>query len=274
MTRLAQATLVVLAILNTPALYAAKQCNAGSDLQVAAKASAWSYSIRSGFRYNGHTFPRLSVRRLQTDLCTKNTRVVRHHSRRATVEAIVTWNDETLVIAFAGTTSESVRRQNLDAHFDELLIPGVATHRGWSQATEEFANRMDVELEQLAAGRQVLVTGHSSGGSLAAYYVAKHLHQGTRWMADAQLITLGAARFGQPDFAKWMTKAAERMAVSLTEVVTRGQSTFGPTGWIVDPIPGWQAGLSGVGEKLILDLGTVRSKEQLHDPMNYRLAVE
>ena len=93
-------------------------------------------------------------------------------------------------------------------------------------------------------------------------------------MADAQLITLGAARYGQPDFANWMTQAAEQMDVSLTEVVTRGQSSFGPTGWIVDPIPGWQTGLLGVGEKLFLDLGTVRSKEQLHDPMNYRMAVE
>ncbi len=251
---------------------AGEQCNAGSDLLIAAKASAWSYSIQPDFQYNGHGFRSLAPRLVQHDLCTQRTVVIRHQSKDATVETILSWNDDTIVLAFAGTTSEAARLQNLKTEFGEYLVSAAATHRGWSKAILAVEPRITAQLNRLADGRRILLTGHSSGGALAAYFLAMHLQQRSEWVRGATLITLGASRYSQPAFAKWMHQAASQMEVEIQEVVSRGRTRAGR---LLDAVPGWRRGLVGVGEKVFLDLGdmrSARSNDALHDPMTYLLA--
>ncbi|MEZ6041317.1 MAG: hypothetical protein R3C20_12485 [Planctomycetaceae bacterium] len=108
---------------------------------------------------------------------------------------------DTMFVTFYGTTDQNWQG-NIALPVVNPAYDNSATHAGWAaMAYDNYAAITKEMSGQGAAGKRIIMTGHSQGGAVAGHlmYLAlknKYLNQGKAH----RLITFGAPRYGTPSF--------------------------------------------------------------------------
>lgn len=189
----------------------------------------------------------------------KNHRLVHFHKWGwAKLDFTFVWNDDYVIVAFAGTDGAKDEDGNPTKDNNEFVnglgdagnlkwctpsnvmpdFASVIVHPGWADAARSCYPAIKRLMEQGGnVSKPLTLVGHSMGGAVAGhmYYLLRYKDQGSNCPPHIDLITFGAPRYATP-----------QMQLALAD--RKPDTTFNPMAYEVngDSVPGtWSAYLQG-----------------------------
>ena len=117
---------------------------------------------------------------------------------RFETQVLVVRSDDYLVFAFRGTEAHKLKDILTDINILRTPTDWGKVHTGFHRALEHAWPQIWYHVQR-AAGRRILITGHSMGGDLAVLLAARLVRNKVR---PSRVVTFGMARVGSPEFAE------------------------------------------------------------------------